>query len=292
MTIRHFGFRRALLATALTGALLSALSAPLATARDAGEGLGPVPGAGFGPGHSGPRPTIVLVHGAFADASSWSGVVERLQSEGYTVVAPADPLRGLTTDSAYIASFLKSVKGPIVLVGHSYGGAVITQAAAGDKDVKALVYISSFVPDKGEDLGTLNNKFPGSELNPALVQVPFDNGTGKGGTGTDLYIDTAKFHRVFTADLDPVQSAVLGASQRPISATAFTDKTKAAAWHTIPSWALVAKEDRAISPELERFEAKRAHSHTIEINSSHVAMISHPDVVTRLIDDAAVTTAR
>ncbi|MEV6419711.1 alpha/beta hydrolase [Streptomyces sp. NPDC051662] len=230
------------------------------------------------------KPTVVLVHGAFADASGWDGVVERLQRDGYPVIAPANPLRGLASDSAYIASVLKSVKGPLILAGHSYGGAVIGEAAAGNPNVKALVYISAFMPDKGETLGALGAKFAGSRLNPALKQVPFQNGDGT--TGTDLYIKPDMFHQVFAADLPASTAAEMSATQRPISAAAFTEKAGAAAWKTIPSWFLVATKDRAIAPDLERFEAKRAGSHTIEVNSSHVAMISHPGTVSSLILDA------
>ncbi|MEU0283394.1 alpha/beta fold hydrolase [Streptomyces sp. NPDC088147] len=235
------------------------------------------------------KPTVVLVHGAFADASGWDGVVERLQRDGYPVIAPANPLRGLASDSAYIASVLKSVKGPVILAGHSYGGAVIGEAAAGNRNVKALVYISAFMPDKGETLGALGAKFRGSELDPALRQVPFQDGDGT--TGTDLYIKPDKFHQVFAADLAASTAAQMSATQRPISATAFTEKARGAAWKSIPSWFLVATKDRAIAPDLERFEAKRSGSHTIEVNSSHVAMISHPGTVTSLILDAIRTEA-
>ncbi|MFF7205158.1 alpha/beta fold hydrolase [Streptomyces sp. NPDC008141] len=233
---------------------------------------------------AGARPTVVLVHGAFADASGWNGVIERLQADGYTVLAPPNPLRGLTSDSTYIASVLKNIKGPIVLAGHSYGGAVISSAAAGNPNVKSLVYVSAFMPDKGEVLGQLAAKFPGSELNPALSPTPFETASGK---GTDLYIQPAKFHDTFAADLPAKTTAVMAAAQRPIAASAFTDKAPAAAWRTIPSWALVAKQDKSIAPDLERWEAERAGSHTVEIDSSHVAMISHPDAVTDLIRDAA-----
>ncbi|MEJ8633879.1 alpha/beta hydrolase [Streptomyces sp. MS2.AVA.5] len=233
---------------------------------------------------AGARPTVVLVHGAFADASGWNGVIERLQGDGYTVLAPPNPLRGLASDSTYIASVLKNIKGPIVLAGHSYGGAVISSAAAGNPNVKSLVYVSAFMPDKGEALGQLAAKFPGSELNSALSPTPFETTSGK---GTDLYIQPAKFHDVFAADLPAKTAAVMSAAQRPIAASAFTDKALAAAWRTIPSWALVAKQDKSIAPDLERFEAERAGSHTVEIDSSHVAMISHPDTVTDLIRDAA-----
>ncbi|MFJ6837053.1 alpha/beta fold hydrolase [Streptomyces sp. NPDC091209] len=267
----------AAVATLVTAA---ALSASVPAVADGGS-----TSPGSGTGNAGGKPTIVLVHGAYVDASSWNGVVGRLQSEGYRVIAPANPLRGLPTDSAYIASVLRSVKGPIVLVGHSYAGAVITEAAAGNPQVKSLVYVAAFMPDKGETLGQLAAKFPGSELNPALVQVPFTNADGS--TGTDLYVSPDKFRAVAAADLPQTATSVAAAAQRPIAATAFTDKATSAAWRTIPSWAAVATNDKAIAPDLERFEAKRAGSHTVEINASHSVMISHPDAITDLIRDAA-----
>ncbi|MFE7772450.1 alpha/beta fold hydrolase [Streptomyces sp. NPDC057445] len=265
------------IAAALTGALLTAGPAaadgPTGPARDDDDG-----GAGS-------KPTVVLVHGAFADASSWNGVVERLQQDGYTVVATANPLRGLANDSAYTASVLKSIKGPIVLVGHSYGGAVISSAAAGNPQVKSLVYINAFMPDKGEVLGRLAARFPGSELDSALKPTPFQGADGA--KGTDLYIQPTRFRDVIAADLPAATTKVMAATQRPLNASAFMDTATAAAWRSIPSWALVSSRDKAIAPDLERFEAKRARSHTVEVESSHVAMISHPDAVANLIRAAA-----
>ncbi|MGW6155096.1 alpha/beta fold hydrolase [Streptomyces sp. NPDC055144] len=229
------------------------------------------------------KPTIVLVHGAFADASSWNGVVERLEQRGYTVIAPANPLRGLYSDSAYIASVLDSIKGPIVLVGHSYGGALISTAAADNPQVKSLVYVSALMPDVGETGMTLGAKFP-SELGTATKSVPY---RADGVSGTDLYLKPDKLHQVFAADLPESTTRVMAVTQRPAATTAFSEKAKVAAWKHIPSWFLVAKQDKTINPDQERFEAKRAGSHTVEINSSHVAMISHPDAVTDLVLQAA-----
>ncbi|MGY5100377.1 alpha/beta fold hydrolase [Streptomyces sp. 900105245] len=232
------------------------------------------------------KPTIVLVHGAFADASSWSGVVERLQRSGYKVIAAANPLRGVPQDSAYIASLLKSVKGPIVLAGHSYGGAVISQAAAENNNVKALVFINAIMPDVGESFTTLSAKFAPPLLSQALRQVPFRNGDGS--TGTDNYVQTDKFHKVFAADLPTSRTDVFAASQRPIAASAFTDKLTGAAWRDKPSYVLVGKQDRAINPDLERYEAKRAKARkTVEIDASHASLISQPQAVENLIVDAA-----
>ncbi|WP_317440876.1 alpha/beta hydrolase [Streptomyces collinus] len=228
----------------------------------------------------------MLVHGAFADASSWNGVVERLQKNGYMVAAPAIPLRGIPQDSAYLASFLKSIKGPIVLAGHSYGGEVISQAAVGNANVKALVYINAIMPDAGESFSSLSAKYAPAELTTALKQVPFRNGDGT--TGTDVYVQPDRLHQVFAADLPTSQTDILGATQRPIALSAFADKLTGAAWRNKPAYVLVGKQDRAINPSLERFEAKRANARkTVEIDSSHVSLISHPQAVKNLIVDAA-----
>lgn len=229
------------------------------------------------------KPTIVLVHGAFADASSWNGVVERLERRGYTVIAPANPLRGLDSDSTYIASVLDSIKGPIVLAGHSYGGAVISTAAAGNPRVKSLVYVSALMPDVGESGMTLAARFP-SELGTATKSVPYRAG---GVSGTDLYLKPDRLHQVFAADLPESTTRLMAVTQRPVATTAFSEQAKVAAWKHIPSWFLVAKQDKSINPDQERFEAKRAGSHTVEINSSHVAMIAHPEAVSDLVLQAA-----
>jgi len=236
------------------------------------------------------KPTVVLVHGGFADASNWNGVIAGLHKDGFPVIAPANPLRGLPTDAPYISSVLKSIKGPIVLVGHSYGGAVITNAAAGNPNVKALVYVAAFVPDTGEKLGDLIQRYPGSEIQAALNQVPFTNPDGT--TGTDLYLQADRLRVVFAADLPKKETQLMAAEQRPFSASSFTDVTTAAAWHTIPSWGVVAGADKSIPPALERFEYERAHSHVVEVpGASHVVMISHPDVVEHMIEEAAAATS-
>ncbi|MER7184353.1 alpha/beta fold hydrolase [Streptomyces hyaluromycini] len=232
------------------------------------------------------KPTIVLVHGAFADASSWSGVVQRLQQNGYTVAAPANPLRGVAQDSAYLASFLKSITGPIILAAHSYGGEVISQAAVGNDNVKALVYINAIMPDRGESQAVLAAKFAPAPLTQALKQVPFRNADGT--TGTDVYIQPDRLRQVFAADLPRNQTDIMEATQRPIAMSAFADKLTGAAWRTKPVYALVGKEDRAVNPSLERFEAKRANARkTVEIDSSHVSLVSHPQAVKDLIVNAA-----
>lgn len=237
---------------------------------------------------SAPKPTIVLEHGAFADASGWQSVTTRLQKAGYTVIAPANPLQGLPQDSARLTSVLKSIDGPIVLVGHSYGGAVITQAAAGNPNIKALVYIAALMPDAGENLGTLAARSTQSQLTAALRPVPYQNADGS--QGADLFIDPAQYRNVFAADLPAAQTRVLATEQRPVDAAAFADTATAAAWHTVPTWALVARQDKTLGADLERYEAQRADAHTVEINSSHAALISHPQAVTTLILTAAEAT--
>ncbi|HEX6524829.1 MAG TPA: alpha/beta hydrolase [Streptosporangiaceae bacterium] len=237
------------------------------------------------------KPTIVLVHGGFADASSWNGVIPQLLKDGYPVVAPANPLRGVSGDAEYIRSVLDTIKGPIVLVGHSYGGAVITNAAAGDQEVKALVYTAAFAPDVGEQLGTLLQKFPGSEVQAALQQIPY-TGPVSGESGTDLYLNSSQFRAVFAADLPASQTALMFAEQRPFSANCFTDVTTAAAWHTIPSWGIVAGADKAIPPALETWMYQRAHAHiTVVPGASHVVMLSQPGIVDQVIEQAAAATS-
>ena len=235
---------------------------------------------------NGPKPTIVLVHGAFADASGWAGVITRLEDRGYTVLAPANPLRGVPTDSAYIASVLATITGPIVLVGHSYGGEVITNAATGNHNVKALVYIAAFAPAAGETSGGILAKFPGSMLTPRnLILRPFPQPDGT--TGTDAYINPSVFRQAFCADCSASTAAVMAATQRPAALATLSEPSGTPAWKTIPSWYLVAGQDHAIPPAAERFMAARMHAHTVQIDSSHAAMVSHPGAVTDLILSAA-----
>src|SRR4029079_1669757 len=232
-----------------------------------------------GPPSGGPKPTIVLVHGGWADASSWDTVARRLQDRGYTVIAPANPLRGGQHDSAYLSSVLATISGPIVLVGHSYGGVVITNGATGNPNVKALVYVAAFAPDQGETVGQLLAMNPGSQAAPPnLAFRPYPG-------GVDTYITSHAFRSVFCADLPATPTAVMAANQRPIDAAALGEPTGEPAWKTIPSWYLVASNDQAIPPATERFMAKRAGATTVEIASSHVAMISHPGAVIDLVRD-------
>ena len=235
------------------------------------------------------KPTVVLVHGAWADSSSWDGVIERLRRAGYPVVAAANPLQGLGQDSAAVASLLRSITGPIVLVGHSYGGAVITNAAAGNPNVKALVYVAAFAPDEGESVLDLISR-PVAHPIPALPLVSYPVQNANGTTDSDSVIDPAQFRQVFAADVNRTLAADMAATQRPAASGAVTEASGQAAWHTIPSWYLVAKQDHAIAPDLERYMAKRAHAHTVEADGSHSVMVSHPNTVAQLIETAASNT--
>ena len=228
----------------------------------------------------GQQPTIVLVHGAFADASSWNGVIERLQQQGCTVVAPANPLRGVATDSAYLASVVNQLDGPVLLVGHSYGGAVITNAAA--TGVVGLVFVAAFAPDEGERLGDIEASSKDSVLNSALVQRQYPTGQGTE-TATEFAIDPALFREAFAADLPTEQTAVLAATQRPVAASAFTDVSGPPAWKMLPSWAVVATGDKAAGSDVVRSMAQRAGADILEVEGSHVIMISQPQVVADLI---------
>ena len=232
------------------------------------------------------KPTIVLVHGAWADSSSWSGVSKRLQHDGFTVLAPANPLRSLTSDSAYISSFLAQVTGPVVLVGHSYGGMVITNAANGQANVKALVYVSAFIPDQddtafglvGKDSHIVPPGNPGANL-IARRFPPF------GPTDADLYINPENFRDIFAADLSREKTSIMAVTQRPAALAAFAEPSGPPAWKSIPSWAIVGGADHAVGTDAALSMAKRAAgSRVVEINgASHALMVSHPDAVTELI---------
>jgi pimeloyl-ACP methyl ester carboxylesterase len=232
------------------------------------------------------RPTIVFVHGAFADASGFAAVTRRLQDRGYTVMSPADPLRGPASDAAYVASVLKTIAGPIVLVAHSYGGAVVTEAATQVSNVKALVYLNALALDEGESNLDMTGRFPNG-FEKALVARPFPQPDGT--QGTDFYIDPAKFRSLFAADVPAGTAAQMASAQRPVTLAAGQEKCTAPAWKTIPSWYLIGRQDRVINPAAQRFMAKRAHAHTVEIDSSHASYISHPEAVTKLIVRAART---
>ena len=224
-----------------------------------------------------PKPTIVLVHGAFADGSSWARVIPLLEGDGYAVIAVQNPLTSLADDVATTKRVIDAQKGPVVVVGHSYGGAVITAAAAGNVNVKALVYIAAFAPDANEVLAAPSANFAPPALNSALA--PDAAGF--------LYVDRAKFQDALCKDVPAADARVAAATQKPVNSSVFTTAVPGGAWKTIPSWYIVASEDQAINPELERFYAKRIGATTTEIKSSHVPFLSHPKEVVKVIEAAA-----
>jgi pimeloyl-ACP methyl ester carboxylesterase len=235
--------------------------------------------------------TVVLVHGAFADASSWNGVVERLQAAGQEVAAPPNPLRGIAHDSAYVASFIEQIPGPVLAVGHSYGGAVISNAATEAANVVGLVFVAAFAPDEGERLGEVEQGSRDSVLGTA--QVPLRYPTGDGGeTATEFAIDPEKFHDAFAADLPPDQTAVMAATQRPVAESAFSEPSGPPAWKSLPSWAVVATGDKAAGTDVIRSMAERAGATITEAPGSHVIMVSQPETVAEVILTAAAAVDR
>jgi pimeloyl-ACP methyl ester carboxylesterase len=231
------------------------------------------------------KPTVVLVHGAFADASGWSAVYRELTALGYPVYAPANPLRGVVSDSGYIRAFVSAIDGPVVLAGHSYGGCVITNASAGVAAVKALVYVAAFAPDEGETLSATFALGGGStDLAKHLVTRPYP---GAPDGDADGYIDNEHFHDLFCADVAPDLAQFMAAAQRGFALSCLSAPSGPPGWRGIPSWYMVAGNDATIPPEAERAMAARAGAVTAEVHSSHVAMISHPHEVTELIAAAA-----
>jgi len=233
---------------------------------------------------AGARPTIILVHGAFADSTSWDKVSRRLIADGYTVIAAANPLRSVAGDSAYVSSIVKSIPGPVVLVGHSYGGNVISDAVADNKNVKSLVFVSGVAPDVGESAGDLVGKFPGSTLGPTLAPpVALPDG------GKDIYIQQSKYHAQFAADVPAKDAVLMAVNQRPVTDAALNEKGKGAAWKTLPSYFVYGTLDKNIPPAAHAFMAKRANAKEtmVVMGSSHVVMLSHPTEVTKLIEKAA-----
>lgn len=234
------------------------------------------------------KPTIVLVHGAFADSSSWDGVAAKLLAQGYPVVAAANPLRSVKSDANYVAGVVDAINGPVVLVGHSYGGAVITNAANGKGNVKALVYVAAFAPDSGENALELSGRFPGSTLGPTLAP-PVTLADG----GKDLYIQQNKFRSQFAADVPEAQTKLMATTQRPITQAALNEASGTPAWKTIPTWFIYGTLDKNIPVAALSFMAKRAGAkQTVEVDgASHVVMISRPDEVAKQIFAAANATA-
>ena len=236
------------------------------------------------------QPTVVLVHGAFADASSWNGVIERLHARGVPVMAPANPLRGITADAAYLGAVLAQIEGPVLAVGHSYGGAVITNAATDAENVVGLVYVAAFAPDEGETLGAAEASSKDSVLNSALV--PWTYPSADGGSATEFYIAPAKTRDAFAGDLSDEQATLIAATQRPVADAAFGEPSGPPAWKHLPSWAVVATGDKAAGTDVVRSMAERAGAKITEVDGSHVIMVSQPDAVTNVILQAvtAVTT--
>ena len=228
--------------------------------------------------------TVVLVHGAFADASSWSGVIERLQANGVKVMAPANPLRGIAADAAYLGAVLQQIDGPVLAVGHSYGGAVITNAATDADNVVGLVYVAAFAPDEGETLGAAEAGSKDSVLNSALVPRTYP--IAGGGSATEFYIDPAKARDAFAGDLSDQQAALIAATQRPVADAAFGEPNGRPAWKHLPSWAVVATGDRAAGTDVVRSMAERAGAKITEVEGSHVIMVSQPQAVTNVILEA------
>jgi pimeloyl-ACP methyl ester carboxylesterase len=226
--------------------------------------------------------TVVLVHGAFADASNWSGVIPILQAAGVDVVASANPLRGINHDADYIASVASQISGPVLLVGHSYGGAVITNAGSQADNVRGLVYVAAFIPDEGEALLSLAEQATDSKVLPALrpTHYPTDPASAP---GTEFIIDPASFHEVFCADLPAEQAAILAVSQRPLSEVTFGEMTQNPAWKSLPTWAIITPSDFVIGPSGERFMAERAGATITEVEGSHAIMISQPQAVADVI---------
>jgi len=228
------------------------------------------------------KPSIVLVHGAFADGSGWQKVIPLLAAKGFTVTAVQNPLTSLKDDVATTKRVIEAQTGDVVLVGHSYGGAVITVAGAGNDKVKALVYVAAFAPDAGENVGGLIAKYPPVALATALA--PDSAGF--------LYIDRTKFREVFAGDVSAGEAAIMAATQKPVAASAFGDSVGAAAWKTIPSWYVVSNQDHSVNPDLQRFMAQRMGAKTSEVKASHVSLVSLPAEIARIIEEAAATTAK
>lgn len=232
-------------------------------------------------------PTVVFVHGAFADSSSWAGVIRQLQADGTAVLAAANPLRGIIEDSAYVASVVNAIEGPVLLVGHSYGGAVIGSAAAQASNVVGLVYVAAFAPEEGETIGEVGAGFPETALGAALrpASVPASEAE------LEVIIDPAAYHNAFAADLPEAETVVLATMQRPIKVAAFGAPSGPTAWGTLPSWFAVATGDNSIHPDEERFYAERAGSITVELDASHSVAVSQPEAIADLIRNAIGTLA-
>jgi len=273
----------------VTAPLLAVMALPLVAASAsprAEAGAATAPATAPAVAHARPKPTIVLVHGADAESSSWLGVIRRLQRKGYPVIAFANPLRGLASDAANLRSMVDTVEGPVVMVGHSYGGMVISVAAAGDRQVKSLVFVDAQIPVVGETAAELTNKFPGSQFGAALVTRPFTLPDGE--RGTDLYVDPAKYRALFTGpNVSEREALALAAVQRPVTESALNEPATAAAWRTIPSWDVIGTRDTAIPPAAQSFMARRAGAHITRIPAPHASMLTFPGEISSVIQAAA-----
>jgi pimeloyl-ACP methyl ester carboxylesterase len=230
-------------------------------------------------------PTIVLVHGAFGDASSWRSVVDHLDGDDHPILAAATPLRGVGSDAAYLGAVIDRIDGPVVLVGHSYGGSVITVAGASEK-VTGLVYVAGFMPDEGESIADLQGRFPSLAMGNFLQPTPLPDG------GVEVWVDPQRFHDIFCADVPNAQAAFMAHAQRPLLASAFEDAATTAAWRGKPSWGVFGTGDQPIAPQLHRFSTARAGSTVTEVEgASHFVMLSHPDVVSGVIREAVAASA-
>jgi pimeloyl-ACP methyl ester carboxylesterase len=228
------------------------------------------------------NPTIVLVHGALTDASVWNGVSGKLQGEAFITLAPAMPLRGLHTDADYLASFLDTIAGPVVVAGHSYGGSVISHPDIAKSHVKALIFVAAFAPDAGESTGDLNGRWPGSQLGDATAMIRRYSG------GQELYLRPECFHDVYAGDLPPATIALMAAAQRPINTAALGESFRERpAWSNLPSWAVISTRDNSLPVEAQRFMAKRANATITEVYASHASPLSQPDLIAEVIAEAA-----
>lgn len=232
-----------------------------------------------------PKPTIILLHGAFAESSSWNGVTARLKRDGYAVIAAANPLRGVQSDAASLSSLIRSIRGRVVLVGHSYGGPVISEAANNKANVMALVYVAGFLPLPGESSASLSKQFPGSTLGDVLKPVALADGD------EDLFIDPAKFRAQFAADVPAAQTALMAATQRPVLLSALAEPSRTASWQSLPTYVIYGSADRNIPAAAMEFMAYRANArHIVRVNgASHAVMVSHPAEVAALIEEAAAS---
>lgn len=293
---RRFAVRRLAGVAMVAAAGIERLPAGMAGASPSVRPVGGHERKGMGMNESTPGSaefplTVVLVHGAFADASGWAGVITRLQDAGIAVTASVNPLRSVVHDAGYIASLLRQIPGPVLLVGHSYGGVVITNAAAAVENVLGLVYVAGFAPDEGESLMDIEEDSKDSVLNSSLIPLQYPTGDGAG-TAIEFVIDPEKYHEAFAADLPVEQTRVMAAYQRPAAALAFSETSGAPAWASLPSWAVIPTGDKAAGADVLRVMAERAGANIVEVEGSHAIMVSQPQAVTEVLLTAAKAVSR